>query len=626
MQEASSQSRKTLQIVLACLVAAAIISAQVIYGGLMRTAFSVPCYTLIAIATTLGIFAVRQNHGPKLAQIILVLCLGSYLSWRTWVSNSPDLVLFYGLLILATLATYLLFASAITSYKARFALLSILAVVGVIQIIIAAQQFSVQNFWPLPWFSEQIRVWYQPNTTNIATSRGHGLYLNGNHLAWFLNFISFFALAIACLGRVPVWAKILAVYVGALSITGTLLTLSRGGTLGLCAGIITFIGICTASVFYGTTNRKTLSLTILVTLALTIGAGTYLLLSSPTIQARMSKISEDSYRSNLWPAAVKQAQIAPILGTGAGSFTQLSRRLKTEAYTADDTYAHNDWAQILADFGLVGLILTLGVVIFHLCTGISGTISALRSRMTIYCHPQSNTAALLLGATSCLVAFSVHSFFDFNMQISSNAILAAICCGIIANPGLARQRHARHHLLSQILLGLTGAGLVCIIYIYGPSEISSIKVENSMILGKLEDAQYLAQRSLDKAPGHVKLNGLMGEILLKQAYQQTTPVDALESAAYHLNKAAEADKDERWHQLMLGITLTRLGRFREAEKALRTATMLDPLNGSIYEHYGALYEAEKNIEAAKYMYNIAVQLPGSKFAREKLKELNIKNK
>jgi len=527
------------------------------------------------------------------------------------------------MLIIAALTTYLLFATAITAYKARYTFFCIIAIFGVIQVIIAAQQFSNYNFWPLPWFSEQIKAWYQPNTVP-AMSRGHGLFLNGNHLAWLLNFIALFALGIACLGRIETWKKILATYVAAVSIVGTLLTLSRGGTLGLCAGLLTFAVLSGIAIFFGTTSRKTLGLIVLATLTISIGTGGYFFWSSPTIQERMSKISEDAYRSTLWLAAAKQAQISPIIGTGAGSFTQLSRRLKVGASGADDTFAHNDWAQMTADFGLIGGILTLLVVVIHIWAGTKGFIKALKARSTIYCQPQSNTAALLIGATSSLVAFSVHSFFDFNMQLSCNALLAAICCGIVANPGLATHKQRKYYLLSQGMLLLTSAWLIYAICQHGPAEIKTISSENLMFRQQLEAAEDIAAAGLGRNQNHVKLNSLMGEILLRQAVTSPNQYQKLELAAAHFRKAAALDKDERWHQLMLGITLTRLNQHKEAEEALSNATALDPGNGAIYEYYGVLLEREYKEEEAKHMYEVAATLPGSKFARSRLKELRAK--
>ena len=48
----------------------------------------------------------------------------------------------------------------------------------------------------------------------------------------------------------------------------------------------------------------------------------------------------------------------------------------------------------------------------------------------------SSSLALVVGAAVGILALSVHSIFDFNLQIPANTLFVAFLFGILANPGV----------------------------------------------------------------------------------------------------------------------------------------------------------------------------------------------
>ncbi len=621
-----------MRILVAVLLAIAIVAAQLVYGGLMRTAFSLPCYALVSAGGILGLIALfwRRAVPPQTWPVIATLCAGGYLLWRSLHSNSQELSLFYTFLVTACIAVFCLFACVLTTPSSRYVFVTLLLAAALGQVIVAAIQFSEPGFfWPLPWFSEQIRAWYcKPGG---AYARGHGLFLNGNHLAWFLNGMTFLALGPACLGRSAVWVKVLFAYLAAVCVAGTVMTLSRGGMIGLCGGMVTFLLLSLVALGIGARDRRlVILLVILAVVATGLGGGYYLFSQSLTAQARMSKIMEDTYRTGLWPAALRQAQLEPLTGTGAGSFTQISRRLRDHFMDADDTFAHNDWAQMLADFGYIGLVLVAAAFLLNWRSGFMGYVSALRQRMSVASRPQSNSAAWGIGALSAMVAFACHSFFDFNMQIPANALLAAACAGMLSNSGISSREPGGLKALPRWIaaLGSCGAGvfLCLLLFLNAEPEWLSLRAENAHLQGDYPQAAALAQEGLVRYPDHSRLRRILGEALLKDAPSSANPRENFVLSAYQLRRSTEFEPEERWNQFLLAISLSSLRQRKAAEAAHIEAIRLDPGNPSLREYYAFFLEGAGRTDEAIRAYEVSLTVPGTKFASERLKALRLAGK
>lgn len=102
----------------------------------------------------------------------------------------------------------------------------------------------------------------------------------------------------------------------------------------------------------------------------------------------------------------------PIAGVGLGAF-----RTAFPIYTASDglfrtNQAHNDYLQILSDGGLLGALLAAWFI-FALFRAFT---TGLRAR-------EPWRVAVVLGAGAGIFSVLIHSFFDFNLQIPSTALL-----------------------------------------------------------------------------------------------------------------------------------------------------------------------------------------------------------
>jgi O-antigen ligase len=101
----------------------------------------------------------------------------------------------------------------------------------------------------------------------------------------------------------------------------------------------------------------------------------------------------------------------PVLGTGAGSFygTYLRYRTPRDGYF---DHAHNDYVEIAADFGLLGLGLLGAFVALTLATGVRVLVK----------RRSSLPRGIAFGSLMAMVALIIHSWVDFNLQIPANAL------------------------------------------------------------------------------------------------------------------------------------------------------------------------------------------------------------
>lgn len=123
------------------------------------------------------------------------------------------------------------------------------------------------------------------------------------------------------------------------------------------------------------------------------------------------------YRLFLGATALRLFREAPLAGTGLGTFGDTVQRVlevKVGAF-----YAHDDWAQWIAETGLLGAV-------------VAGALSwmSLRDPTRRAGAAPSATPAIDAAAWSAVAAIAAHSFYDWNLHVPANAFLAALAAGL----------------------------------------------------------------------------------------------------------------------------------------------------------------------------------------------------
>ena len=106
-------------------------------------------------------------------------------------------------------------------------------------------------------------------------------------------------------------------------------------------------------------------------------------------------------------------------------------------------FAHNDWVQLLAEYGLVGLLLASLVLGIHCWKAFTFLLTDMQqSAREGGGFFRDHRGAIVMGAFCGMAAFAIHCVADFQMHIGVNAVLAAAVLGLMANPGQSARSRA----------------------------------------------------------------------------------------------------------------------------------------------------------------------------------------
>jgi hypothetical protein len=147
--------------------------------------------------------------------------------------------------------------------------------------------------------------------------------------------------------------------------------------------------------------------------------------------ARRDPRTEQSVQDRIEPAldAVQIVREHPWIGTGGGSF-YLAYMAYQPNYEGFYNHAHNDYLEIAADTGLLGLGALLALALLSLAQA----LSVLRHRR----HPVLRSAAF--ATVMSVTAMALHALVDFNLHIPANLLSF---CVILSLPYAARQLRSR---------------------------------------------------------------------------------------------------------------------------------------------------------------------------------------
>jgi O-antigen ligase len=133
-------------------------------------------------------------------------------------------------------------------------------------------------------------------------------------------------------------------------------------------------------------------------------------------------------RYGIWGDTLKLIASNPITGVGLGAYQTAFTAFSSGDGSLIIEYAHNDYLQVLSDAGIVGGALAIW---FLVVLGRS-FVKAIRTE-------DARMRATALGCGGGIFALLVHSLFDFNLQIPSNALLFLLLCAAVSSIGAGFQ-------------------------------------------------------------------------------------------------------------------------------------------------------------------------------------------
>jgi hypothetical protein len=133
-----------------------------------------------------------------------------------------------------------------------------------------------------------------------------------------------------------------------------------------------------------------------------------------------------SVRARYWNEALKMWKGHPGKGVGAGGYATLRPRYRQD--DLDVRHAHGYVVQTLADLGIAGILVSVGLLGFWL---LAATSAVGRRRGLAYTPERIGLLTLL----TVVVIFGVHSFVDWTWFVPGTAVIALLCAGWLAGRG-----------------------------------------------------------------------------------------------------------------------------------------------------------------------------------------------
>jgi O-antigen ligase len=307
-------------------------------------------------------------------------------------------------------------------------------------------------------------VW---NFISPYPGRASGTYISPNNLAGFLEMLLPLAVAYLLAGRMNAVLRILLGYAALIMAAGLAVTLSRGGWVAAAAGLLALL-----LALAGHRNHRWRALLLLLVL---LGGGAIFVTKYLSKTAGYMRHVEESEsgskfilatRFDIWTVAERMWLDHFWWGVGPAHFDCRFREYRPENVQMRPDRAHNDYLNLLADWGAAGGIIVLAGATFFVA-GLARTWRHVRRSESDFGSAQSNRFAFFLGAATGLLALAVHSAADFNLHIPANALVGVTLLALLSsNLRFATERYwLNARLPLKILLTVTLTGGV--VYLTG---------------------------------------------------------------------------------------------------------------------------------------------------------------
>lgn len=610
----------------AALLAAGLAVSQLLLGGWWYPALAAPGYLLVALAALAAALAFSGlRDAPGAWCIGSTALLAGYLFWRQ--SDAPDAYVSQSdaWLLLGFLCVYLCAAWQLRGNGPRALLLGVVFVLVAGQSLLAIAQFAAERPFH-PW-ADLARHMSLPRGDAAGWRAGwlSGTFASRTALAGALEAGTFLALGLLVWGRGGAAVKMLLLWVSAAGFVGLSLSLSRSAYLGVPAGLAVFALLSFFVVRRGAHSHRgwlaagaLLLVALSLTLALAAGAESF------SVRLRLTELRLDEYREKLWFLTVPpMLSLDPWFGAGPNMFDQLSLRYRGFGFEAKPVHAHNDWLQLLVEYGRIGLALGLVFFLVHVAAGWRSALRLAREMPAAGLLPQSTTLGLATGSVGAAVAVGVHAFFDYGLHIPAVAMLAALCGGWLAGARNSREMRetsaATWWLKALALVTPLAAGLALAWSVWrdGPAEYSALRAENFLCSTNPGEAWDESMRGLMLRPSNARLLVLAGESAGQLGDAAAAPAQRLEwytrAAAYF----GEANRERpffayAWRERALALDY--LGTYPQALPLHLRAIARDPDHARGYEYLAVYFWRQGRTEEARRLFRLARAMTGSRLA------------
>jgi O-antigen ligase/tetratricopeptide (TPR) repeat protein len=517
-------------------------------------------------------------------------------------------------LVLIAFLTYCLFLSLFSAIEWRRRLVQALALLVIVNLVFAALQAFVNP-----------TLWLIPGYERTFSDRVGGLFNHPDHFAAFIAMLVPVWLGMSMYGRKGGMVRYVWMSLAAVSAFVVLATGSAVGILALSVGL-GIGGLLSLLILFRKIKPHVRRSLLLGTATVFVVLSTVGLFYSASIGGRIDYAlltkGDGASLPLIWKAGLKQVEVSPMLGTGSRTSQVYTRLFRDDSlHGAEPEFIHNEYLQMLADYGIIGLLL-LSVVL--LCHGRSGLkfVKAYAAFGTSpgALLPKSDHLALVIGALSALGALGVVCLFDFEMHLPVFVVTASVLIAVLAVPDpmataiKPAQESATIPGGSLMLVNraaVFGAGIAMLLFgiVFSRSEYHYEMARLSFDSDRsgFQHMRHLQEaRTIDpKNPyiltlsAHAQVAGITPEMPAPARTQ------ALEKADLYFTKARDLYPEDIFAAIGHAAVLDELGHSDDAIEILREARAMAPVYGNLMlaeaEHYlriGKIEEAEEAYTAS----------------------------
>lgn len=610
----------------ALLLAAGLAVAQILLGGWWYPALAAPGYLLVGVAAIVGALVFwRVQDAPGAICMGVTLLFAGYLLWRQSVAPDPYTAREDTWLLLGMLAVYFTMAWHMREEGPRWLVLSVIFLLSLVQVMIAISQFTADaSFHPVGQIALHTGLG-EGGSRMLGRRLVSGTLESRGSLSSVLQVTSFLALGMLVWGKGRAAVKLLLFTVAAAGFVGLILSTSRSAYVGIPVGVGMFAMVSFFIVRRGAlAYRGWFSLGALILVALSLGIALVVGAESSIVQIRLSELGADHYREKMWFLSVPpMLSLNPWLGAGAALFDQLSLRYRGAGFDGRAVHAHNDWLQLLVEYGRVGLLLGLAFFITHLAAGWRNALRMAREMPPAGWLPQGMDLGLTTGALAAAASQGTHALFDYRLHIPAVVLLLGLCAGCLAGTRLdVATRELRPmpnwlRPLAFLLPAITGIWLVWAILHEGPAEYRALQAENAMIRKDPQLAWNLVEEGLALRPANPRLLVLAGE---SAAQLGNAATDSIERMEWYRRSADDFETVTKlrphvayaWRERALALDW--YGRPRTALPVHLRAIALEPDNARGYEYLALHYWRMGQPDEAERLLLMAQRLPEATLA------------
>ena len=450
-------------------------------------------------------------------------------------------------------------------------------------------------------------VWHFVRPT-IYHQRGSGTFINPNNLAAYLAMLTPLGLAYTLTSRQHYVGKILCGYATIVMFAGLVSTFSRYGWIASAISLLVFFLILLRNRDYRLQGLLMLGAFVAVITVFAIfaqpGRG------QTGILTRAAQVED--VRFKVWPAATAMWKDNLLLGAGPGHFDHRFRQYRPEGLQARPERVHNDYLNTLADWGLIGglfLLVTLGIF----TTEVFRSWRYVKRAQNDLTTKRSNKSAFVLGGSLGLLAFVIHSIFDFNMHVPATAIMAITIAALVAGHFRFASEGYWHTVRWPLRIPVAlvlGAGIFLL------TKLTLIHASEAHWLARAasappNSASYVdaLQKAFAADPKNFETAYSIGEALRLQSWEGREGFrETAQDAITWFQRAAQLNPYDPYPLMRQGMCLHWLGRHQDAAPLFEKAFALDPRSYYAHAHMGWHYTQLKQWDKAKDSFETSLAL------------------